>query len=385
MTSAIVLAAGKGTRMRSQKAKTMHKVMDKPMLSHILTTLEKLSIDDVVFVVGHGADSIEEYYGSQVGYALQQPQLGSGHAVMMASQLKHKTGKTLIVSGDCPLIQPETYQKLLDANDEYPLVVLTTKLDNPASYGRIIRNRFGDLEKIVEKKDCNESELLVKEVNAGIYCVDNQLLWKYLPEIGNNNAQHEYYVTDLVAIFKHHGHRVGAVVHDDPQELSGINTRRELAAATEWLRNKVNNYWMDHGITLTSPRETYISTDAVIGEDTVIHGNVRIEGKTVIGSDNEITEGSYICDSRIGNENFLDKVVITASRIGDRVNAGPWVRLADCQIEDGTVIPSFTDCSAERKKAETARTDFRSRYFSEGNDDEKVEERPFGRRRTNRK
>ncbi|MBQ1878186.1 MAG: NTP transferase domain-containing protein [Erysipelotrichaceae bacterium] len=384
MTSAIVLAAGKGTRMRSQKAKTMHKVMDKPMLSHILTTLEKLHIDDVIFVVGHGADSIEEYYGNKVGYALQQPQLGSGHAVMMASQLKYKSGKTLIISGDCPLIQPETYQKLLDANDEYPLVVLTTKLDNPASYGRIIRNRFGDLEKIVEKKDCNESELLVKEVNAGIYCVDNQLLWKYLPEIDNNNAQHEYYVTDLVAIFKRHGHRVGAVVHDDPQELSGINTRRELAAATEWLRDRINNYWMDNGVTLTSPKETYISTETVIGEDTVIHGNVRIEGKTVIGSANEITEGSRICNSQIGSDNFLDKVVITDSRLGNRINAGPWVRMDGCRIEDGSVIPSFTDCSAEKKPAETARTDFRSRLFADRTE-ETEEERPFGRRFINRK
>ena len=324
MTSAIVLAAGKGTRMHSEKAKTMHKVLDKPMLSHICDTLDRLGIRDIVFVVGHGADSIREYYGDKVRYALQNPQLGSGHAVMMAAELKGNEGQTLIINGDCPLIQKETYEKLLDASKEYPLVVLTTKLENPSSYGRIIRNENGELEKIVERRDCNEEEVLVKEINAGIYCVDNKLLWQYLPEIRNENAQKEYYVTDLVEIFKKHGHKVGAVVHEDFQELSGINTRRELAAANLWLQNKINGYWMDNGVTLVSPSTTIIGSDVEIGEDTVIYGNVRIEGKTVIGTNNVITEGSYLCNAEVGNDNELLSVRIVDAGVGDGQTVGPW-------------------------------------------------------------
>ena len=183
MISAIVMAAGKGTRMRTRHAKAMHKVLDKPMLQHIYDTLKKVGVDDSVFVIGHGADEIKEYFGDSVKYAIQSPQLGSGHAAMQAEALKDNKGKTFIINGDCPLIQPETYRKMLELAEEYPLVLLTTCPDDAASYGRIIRNEDGDVLKIVEKKDANEEELRVREINVGISCADNELLWKYLPEI----------------------------------------------------------------------------------------------------------------------------------------------------------------------------------------------------------
>lgn len=343
MTSAIIMAAGKGTRMKTEHAKTMHKVLDKPMLQHIYDTLQKVGVDDIVFVVGHGADEIKSYFGTKVHYAIQSPQLGSGHAVMQATSVKNNRGKTLIINGDCPLIQPETYEKLLKAGDEYPLVLLTTEPDDAASYGRIIRNEAGEVLRIVEKKDANEEELKVREINVGIYCVNNEMLWNYLPEIKNNNAQKEYYVTDLVEIFRRHGYKVGAVVADDWQEMSGINNRKELAAATRWLQMKTNNFWMDRGVSIVSPETTFISPDAEIGEDTVIYGNVRIEGKTTIGVENTITEGTYIKNSQIGDYNTIISSRILDSRIGNNKTLGPWENLTGAKSEETADSKDITE------------------------------------------
>ena len=327
MLSAIVLAAGKGTRMHSDMAKSMHKVMDKPMIQHIYDTVSHLGGENFVLVVGHAREQIEDWFGDKASYAIQEPQLGSGHAVMQATQLKDVKGKTLIISGDCPLIQEDTYRTLLAKADEAPLVLMTAVLEDARSYGRIVRDEEGNVLRIVERKDANEEEVKIREINAGIYCVDNELLWKYLPEIGNNNAQHEYYITDLVAIFRSHGHKVAAVVAEDPDEMSGINTRGELVNASKWLQNRINNYWLDHGVTITDPATVWISPDVTIGTDTVIYGNVRIEGHTVIGRHCTITEGSYLKDAVIG-----DECQITSSRVIDTElpgcqNIGPWVEL----------------------------------------------------------
>ena len=267
--------------------------------------------------------------GDKVSYALQQPQLGSGHAVMQASQLKGVKGKTLIINGDCPLITTETYNKMLEQAEEYPLVLLTVRLDDPAHYGRIVRNWDGNVLKITEFKDCTEEEARINEINAGIYCVDNELLWKYLPEIKNDNAQKEYYVTDLVGLFNEHGHKVTAVVSEDPSEMSGINNRKELVRATAWLRDRVNSYWLDQGVEIVDTKSTYISTDVTIGRDTLIYPNVRIEGNTIIGESNTITEGTYICDSRIGKGNTIISSRLINCEIGDDVTIGPWVSMTD--------------------------------------------------------
>ena len=329
MISAIVMAAGKGTRMHSDLAKTMHKVLGKPMVDHIYETLKKLDVDNIVYVVGYGADTIKQHMGDKVTFALQQPQLGSGHAVMQADVFKGYTGTNLIINGDCPLITTDTYSKMLKQAEEYPLVLLTVKLDDPAHYGRIVRDEEGNVLRIREFKDCTPEEAKINEINAGIYCVDNELLWQYLPEIKNDNAQKEYYVTDLVGLFNAHGHKVTAVVSDDPSEMSGINNRRELVAATAWLRDKVNNYWLDQGVEIVDTNSVYISTDAKIGKDTVIYPNVRIEGNTVIGESNTITEGTYIENAVIGNGNTIISSRIVNCEIGDDVTIGPWVDLTD--------------------------------------------------------
>ncbi|MBR5048716.1 MAG: bifunctional UDP-N-acetylglucosamine diphosphorylase/glucosamine-1-phosphate N-acetyltransferase GlmU [Erysipelotrichaceae bacterium] len=343
MTSAIVMAAGKGTRMHSRHGKTMHKLLDRPIIEHICDTLEKLEIENRVFVVGFDGDSIREHLKDRCDYAVQDPQQGTAHAVMQAVQLKDKTGKTLIINGDCPLISEETYRKLLDTADQYPLVVLTTVPEDPASYGRIIRNENGDVEAIVEKKDCNEEQLKVREINAGIYCVDNELLWKYLPEVNNDNAQKEYYVTDLVAIFRRHGHKVGALI-GDCEELQGINSHQELARAGKWLQRKINNYWMDRGVAFIDPDSVFIGPDVQIGQDTIIYPNVRMEGKTVVGMDNSIQDNCVFINAVIGNNNMINACRITDSQVGDDNKIGPSSHLRNgCQIGSNCRIGNYVE------------------------------------------
>ena len=344
MNYAIVMAAGKGTRMDSALTKTMHVVNDRPMVGHIYTNLKKAGIDEIVFVVGHGAQQIEDYLGDKVQYAIQDPQLGSGHAVMQAAQLKDRPGTTLIVNGDCPLIQPETYRAMLDKAREYPFVDLTTCPPEAGSYGRIVRDGSGDLGRIVEYKDCTTDERRITEINVGIYAADNQLLWQYLPEIGSDNEQHEYYVTDLVRIFRSHGHKVAGLLDEDWQQMQGINTRTELVAANRWLWHRINYYWLDHGVTIVDPDQTYIGGDVTIGRDTVIYPNTRIEGHTVIGANNIIDSGCYFNNAVIGDGNVIHSCRITDSSVGSSVTLGPWAHLRNgCAIHDHVRIGNFVE------------------------------------------
>ena len=343
MTSAIVMAAGKGTRMHSRHGKTMHRLLDRPMIEHICDTLEKLEVENKVFVIGFDGDSIKEHLGERCQYAVQDPQYGTAHAVMQATQLKEETGKTLIINGDCPLISTDTYRALLEKANDYPLVVLSTVPADPASYGRIIRNSEGEFEAIVEKKDCNEEQLKVREINAGIYCADNELLWKYLPEVKNENAQKEYYITDLVEIFRRHGHKVAALIGDS-EELQGINSHAELASAAKWLQRKINYGWMDKGVSIVDPENTWIGPDVQIGQDTMIYPNVRIEGKTVIGTDNIIEEGSYFNNAVIGNNNQIICCRITDSQVDDGNKIGPNAHLRNgCHIGNNCRIGNYVE------------------------------------------
>lgn len=339
MISAIVMAAGKGTRMQSDKAKTLHEILGKPMIEYTYDTLEKLGVENKVFVVGHGAEQLQAQLKDRVEYAMQMPQHGTGHAVMQATQLKGLSGKTLIINGDCPLITVDTYNKLLEMADKYQLVILSTILDNAGNYGRVIRDEAGEVLAIVEKKDCNEEQLKVNEINAGIYCVDNELLWQCLPEIDNNNAQNEYYVTDLVKIFKKHGYSVGAYNQADKNELAGINSRAELIESTKWLQCKINKNWINNGVTIINPENTYIGPDVEIEKDVIIYPNCRIEGKTTIGTGCIIEEGSFLKNAKIGENNDIICCRITDSTVGNNNNIGPNAHLRnnvkignDCRI-----------------------------------------------------
>jgi bifunctional UDP-N-acetylglucosamine pyrophosphorylase / glucosamine-1-phosphate N-acetyltransferase len=335
MKSAIVLAAGKGTRMKSSINKVMHEVLGKPMIGHVINRLEKLSVDNICVVVGHQADQIEAYLQQRVSYATQEPQLGTGHAVMQAQQLKNVGGQTLILYGDCPLVQVETMNKLFEVNSGKALTVLTAVLDDPAQYGRIVRDELGHVIKIVEFKDCDEEQRQIKEINTGIYCVDNDLLFKHLNDISNDNVQNEYYVTDLIEIFAQNGYDIQGLSVLDVNEVMGINDRIDLAKATAWLQHRINTEWMRQGVTFIDPKSTYVEEDVIIGEDTILYPNVYLQKGTVIGKSNTILPQSFIVSSIIGNFNTIDSSRITDSRIDDHVKIGPFAHL-----RNGTVVES---------------------------------------------
>jgi bifunctional UDP-N-acetylglucosamine pyrophosphorylase / glucosamine-1-phosphate N-acetyltransferase len=335
MKSAIVLAAGKGTRMKSSKNKVMHEVLGKPMIGHVVSRLEKLNVDNIVVVVGHQSEEVEAYLQHRATYALQQPQLGTGHAVMQAQSLRDIKGQTLILYGDCPLVQMETMNKLYEMNDGKALTVLTAVLEDPAQYGRIVRDENGKILKIVEFKDCDETQRLINEINTGIYCVDNELLFKHLNDISDNNAQKEYYITDLIEIFHLNGYDIQGLSVMDVNEVMGINDRIDLAKATAWLQNRINTEWMRQGVTFIDPISTYVEEDVLIGEDTVLYPNVYLQKGTIIGKSNMILPQSFIVSSMIGDFNTIDSSRITDSRIDDHVKIGPYAHL-----RNGTVIES---------------------------------------------
>lgn len=339
MKSAIVLAAGKGTRMKSALNKVMHPVLNKPMIGHIIASLKKADVDRIVVVVGHGAQSVKEYLKDGVEYALQEPQLGTGHAVMQASTLEGQDGDTIILCGDGPLIQPETIEKAFASNHGHACTVLTAILSDGERYGRIVRGYNGDVEKIVEAKDCSDEELSITEINTGIFCFNNTLLFEGLKEIKNENAQNEYYLTDLVEIFHKKGQSVNAMVVEDPDETMGVNDRVDLSKAAAWMKRHINKKHLLNGVSILDPENTYIDADVEIGQDSVIYPNVHIEGNSKIGKNVEILPNSFIRNAQIGDDVIIDSSKIVESKVGARTTIGPMSHLRnntevceDCRI-----------------------------------------------------
>lgn len=335
MKSAIVLAAGKGTRMKSSKNKVMHEVLGKPMIGHVVDRLSSIDVDEVVMVVGHQASAIQDYLKDRVIYAMQEPQQGTGHAVMQATALEGKSGDTLILYGDCPLISVETMKTMFEHNQGKALTVLTAVLEDPAQYGRIVRDEQGNILKIVEFKDASDEERKIKEINTGIYCVSNELLFKHLADLTNDNVQKEYYLTDLVEIFAKHRYDVQGLVVEDINEVMGVNDRFDLLKASNWLQNKINTRLMQEGVTFIDPKATYVDEDVVIGEDTILYPNVYITSGSVLGKRNEILPNTMIHNSQIGDDNVIDSSRIMDSRIDNDVTVGPFAHL-----RNGTVIES---------------------------------------------
>ena len=236
MKNAIILGAGKGTRMKSELPKVLHKVNGKTMIRTVYDHLLEAGIERVVAVVGFKYELVEEEMEGLCEFAVQEPQLGTGHAVMQAKQLEDEDGITLVVSGDCPCVHPETYAKLYEVCEDADMVLLTCKPEDTAAYGRIIRKEDNTVDRIVEFKDCNEEEKAAREVNAGIYAFNTKALFEGLKELNNDNAQNEYYITDLVEIFNNQNRVVKAVVAEDEREVQGVNNHEELKKAEEYLK-----------------------------------------------------------------------------------------------------------------------------------------------------
>ena len=294
---AIILAAGKGTRMKSKRYKVLHEVAGKPMIEHVLTNVKASGVDQVVTVVGHGADEVKETLGHQSLYSFQAEQLGTAHAVKTAQDhLSSKEGTTLVVCGDTPLITAETLQALIEHHERNKahVTVLSATAINPFGYGRIIRNEQQQLERIVEEKDASAAEKKISEISSGIFAFDNQVLFETLNQVRNDNAQGEYYLPDAVALILHN-HGIAEVYHtDDFDEIIGVNDRVMLSQAEKALQQRVNDYHMRNGVTLIDPTQTYIAPDVEIGMDTVIEPGVRITGTTTIGENVHVGQYSEI-------------------------------------------------------------------------------------------
>lgn len=324
--NAIILAAGKGTRMKSKLHKVLHQVCGKTMVEHVLTQLQAADIQNIVTVVGYGADTVKDALGDQVCYALQKQQLGTGHAVMQTEDLLGElAGQTLVVSGDTPLFTAATFNHLFQYHEQRhaAVTILTSKAPDPTGYGRIVRNEIGIVERIVEQKDASVEEQAIHEINTGVYCFDNQKLFAALKRLTNDNAQGEYYLTDVIGILKEEGEIVTAYQMEDFDESMGVNDRSALAKATKIMQKRINTQLMKDGVTLVDPETAYIDTDVQIGQDTVIEGNVVIKERTTIGADCLIGAGSRIEDSILHDDVTIMSSTLERSEVHSGADVGP--------------------------------------------------------------
>ena len=294
MRNAIVLAAGKGTRMHSDLPKVLHKIGDMPMAELIVKNLKRCGAERIVTVVGYGREEVMKVLEGQCDFAVQEPQLGTGHAVMQAKQLEGEKGITLVVNGDAATIQPETLSALYESIETADMAVLTVKLEDAGAYGRVIRNEAGDVLKIVEFKDCSASERQVREINTGIYAFRNEKLFEALGELTDNNAQHEYYITDLVEIFRRKGWRVTGVLASDENEVQGVNDCYELARSNQWLKEQINRKWLKAGVQMADAETAYIGPFVTFGHDVELYPCVYLYGETVIGNNVTIMPGAFL-------------------------------------------------------------------------------------------
>ena len=326
----IILAAGKGTRMKSDLPKVLHEVAGKSMLAHVLDNAAEVQHEREVLVVGFGAEQVIDTLPSSSKFWVEQKeQLGTGHAVMQTrGLLGNLEGQTLVMYGDMPLITGETLNKLFEfhAAEKAQATVLTGLATDPFGYGRIIREN-GEVARIVEQKDATEAERAIKEVNTGIYIFDNKLLFDALDNVKTSNAQGEYYLTDVIEILKAQGHKVSAMTLENFDESLGINDRVQLSEAEAIMRARIAKKHMVGGVTLLDPATTYIEIDVEIAADTIIEGNVTLTGKTVIGKHCRITSGSRLDNATLHHHVVVNQSTIESSTMEAGSNCGPYAHL----------------------------------------------------------
>ncbi len=328
-TTSIILAAGQGTRMKSDLPKVLHPVCGKPMVWHALQAAQTVTDEKPVLIIGHGAEQVREAVGDAARFVIQEKRLGTGHAVQQAeSTLKGESAFLLVSSADMPLLRAGTLSRLIAAQkaNSGPITMLTIITDDPRGFGRIIRTEDGRVKAIVEEADATEAEKAVKELNVGAYCFDAEWLWEALKRIPLS-AKGEYYLTDTVQLAVEAGLRVESILLEDAVEAIGVNTRIHLSEAEAGMRSRVNREQMLKGVTLLDPASTYIGMDVKIGQDTVIHPNTFLRGKTEIGKGCEIGPNTIITDCKIGDRCEILASVLEKAVLEDDVDTGPFARL----------------------------------------------------------
>jgi bifunctional UDP-N-acetylglucosamine pyrophosphorylase/glucosamine-1-phosphate N-acetyltransferase len=350
----VILAAGLGTRMRSSQAKVLHCLSGQPLLTHVIKTTQRLHPDRMVVVVGHQAKEVQRRCGTVgVEFALQREQRGTGDAVRAAqSHLHDFSGDILIVCGDTPLLTTNTLAQFVRQHQDNRAVlsVLTVCLDDPGSYGRVIRHPDGQVCKIVEARDATPQERAVHEINSGIYCVRADFLFPALERLQPANVQKEYYLTDIVAQAVTAGLPTHAIITHDPHEVGGINSREDLAIMEKTRQAQLRSQWMAAGVTFEDPDTVYIGEEVTIGQDTVIGPNTQLKGKTVIGARCQIDGSAYIVDSTIGNDvHVLFSVVIKGSEIGNQASVGPFSHLrGEVVLDPKAEVGNFVEVKKSR-------------------------------------
>lgn len=345
---AIVLAGGKGTRMKSNLPKVLHKIYDKCIIDYVCDACEEAKVDEIFVIVGHKAEQVESHLSTRknVKCVLQKEQLGTGHAVMQAKDYIEDDDIVFVINGDQPLISAQTIKSLISFCEQgnYGGTVLSAIIDNPGLLGRIIRDEYGNLKRIVERKDCNEEEERVNEINIGVYCFKGNLLVNSLGKLDDNNAQNEYYITDIPAHIKNMGYNFGVYTIADISEYQGINSREELSLATATLLDKTRKLHMNNGVTLINPNNTYISLDATIGKDTIIYPGTNIQGSSVIGENCIIGPNAHIISSTIGDNTLFESSKIDSSIVGNNCKVGPFANIRpNSKIGDGCKVGSYVE------------------------------------------
>jgi bifunctional UDP-N-acetylglucosamine pyrophosphorylase/glucosamine-1-phosphate N-acetyltransferase len=351
----VILAAGLGTRMKSKKPKVLHHAGGVPLIEHIVGTALELTTPERVFVVvGSGADQVRAAVeGRGVGFVLQTEQGGTGHAVLVCrNRLQDRPGHLLVLYGDCPLLRPETLRRLVDTHERAAAAatVITTVLDDPTGYGRILRDESGMVSAIVEQKAGTPEQLAVREINSGIYAFRSELLWRHIGEIRPDNPVREYYLTDIVGIFRRAGYTVQPMLLEDSTEVLGINTRVELAAIDRLLREGTVRRLMLDGVTIERPETVTIDAGVRIGIDTVVEPFARILGRTVIGEDCRIGACSIVHQSEIGDRaEVLPFTIVDSSRLEAGARVGPYARLRmGAHLEAGAQVGNFVELKKTR-------------------------------------
>lgn len=354
----VILAAGLGTRMKSARAKVLHEIGGSPLINYVSRSARSLNPRKVYVIVGHQAEDVSKAVVAEIGelaeFVTQKQQRGTGDAVMAAKEkLGNSDSLVVILSGDVPLLKPETLMAFIDSHRELSAAcsILSVRLENPTGYGRIVRDNHDRFSRIVEQKDASPEARQIKEINSGIYCFHARKLFAALSKVKPTNEQGEYYLTDVPQILLADGEKVNVHVHHDAREVSGVNTRAELAEFENLLRrNSIRKLMIEGGVTFIDPSHAYVSPQAEIGRDSIIYPGVSIEGNSVLGEQCEIRAGTRITNSRLGNDvTIKDHCVIIDSEIESHCTVGPFAHLRmHAKLEETSVVGNFVEVKKSR-------------------------------------